>query len=70
MRGLLIGLALATLTGVMVSSNCCAGPTVTVGINVPSAQRVPVDKIDHSAWNGLLKKYVDANGYPSAPRRS
>jgi hypothetical protein len=63
MRGLLIGLALATLAGVMVSSICCAGPTVTVGVNVPAARRVPVDNIDHSAWDRLLKKYVDANGY-------
>lgn len=63
MRGLLIGLALATLAGVMVSSICCAGPTVTVGVNVPPAQRVSVDKVNHSTWDRLLKKYVDANGY-------
>ncbi len=63
MRGLFIGLALATIAGLILSSNCCAGPTVSVGINVPAAQRVPVDKIDHSVWDKLLQKYVDANGY-------
>ena len=63
MRGLFIGLVLATIAGLILSSNCCAGPTVSVGINVPAAQRVPVDKVNHSAWDNLLKKYVDANGY-------
>jgi hypothetical protein len=63
MRELLIGLTLATLAGVIVSPDCCAGPIVTVGVNVPPAQRVPVDKINHSTWDRLLKKYVDANGY-------
>lgn len=63
MRRLFIGLSVAMLVGLRLSSNCSAGPTVTVGVNVPAAQRVPVDKIDHSAWDGLLKKYVDANGY-------
>ncbi len=63
MRGLFIGPSLAMLVGVTSPSNCSAGPTITVGVNVPAAQRVPVDKIDHSAWDGLLKKFVDANGY-------
>jgi hypothetical protein len=51
------------LFGLVLSSNCSAGPTVTVGASVPATQRVPVEEIDHSAWDGLLKKYVDANGY-------
>lgn len=63
MRGFSIGLILSTAAGLMASSECPAGPTVTVGVNVPAAQRVPVAKIDHSAWDHLLKKYVDTNGY-------
>lgn len=63
MRGFSIGLILSTAAGLMASSECPAGPTVTIGGNVPAAQRVPVAKIDHSAWDHLLKKYVDTNGY-------
>lgn len=39
-----------------------AGPTVTVGQNVSPAERIPVERIDHSAWDSLLKKYVDSSG--------
>jgi len=49
--------------GLSLASVCCGGPVVTVGANVPAAQRTPVDQVDHSIWDGLLKKYVDANGY-------
>jgi hypothetical protein len=35
---------------------------VTVGADVPQAKRVPVERIDHSAWDALLRKYVDAAG--------
>jgi len=45
------------------ATTCTAGPTITVGRNVPSAQQVPVDRIDHSTWNTLLAKYVDNNGF-------
>ena len=45
------------------ATTCLAGPTITVGRNVPAGEQVPVDKIDHSSWNSLLAKYVDANGY-------
>ena len=63
MRGMLIGLLFATFTGLILSSNCCAGPTITVGRNVAVGERVSVGKIDHSGWDALLKKYVDERGY-------
>ncbi|MBW3597887.1 MAG: DUF547 domain-containing protein [Planctomycetes bacterium] len=44
------------------AASCLAGPTVNVGANVPAAQRTPVSQIDHSLWNGLLRKYVDSEG--------
>ncbi|TWT64040.1 DUF547 domain-containing protein [Rubinisphaera italica] len=54
-----IGIALAGWW----ATTTLAGPTITVGRNVPANQQVPVDKIDHSIWNSLLSKYVDNNGY-------
>jgi hypothetical protein len=39
-----------------------ARPTVTVGAVVPQAQRVPVERINHSTWTALLTKYVDDQG--------
>jgi len=41
---------------------CLGGPVVTVGASVPAAQRLPLEQVDHSAWNALLQKYVDRNG--------
>ncbi|MHC4877846.1 MAG: DUF547 domain-containing protein [Planctomycetota bacterium] len=35
----------------------------TVGRAWPAAKRVSVDHISHAPLNGLLKKYVDADGY-------
>ncbi|MCA9194105.1 MAG: DUF547 domain-containing protein [Planctomycetales bacterium] len=35
---------------------------VLVGTNVPAARQTPLDQIDHSVWDGLLKKYVDDKG--------
>jgi hypothetical protein len=29
---------------------------------VPVARRIPVDRIDHSAWDALLRQYVDREG--------
>jgi len=34
----------------------------SVGQNVPAANQVSIDAIDHSVWNGLLGKYVDDSG--------
>ncbi len=61
-----IGTFLGTFTilsGMLAAQVCCAGPIVTVGANVPAAQQISVSQIDHSAWNQLLNKHVDANGY-------
>jgi hypothetical protein len=35
---------------------------VVLGRNVAAAQRLPAERIDHSAWDALLKKYVDGRG--------
>ena len=35
---------------------------LTLGPQVSAAQQVSMDRIDHSAWNGLLSKYVDDKG--------
>ncbi len=35
---------------------------ILVGGDVPSAQQVPLGGIDHTAWDGLLHKYVDERG--------
>jgi len=42
--------------------SCWAGPVVTVGATVAAAQRIPVERIDHSAWDDLLQRYVDTKG--------
>lgn len=59
-----LGLALSAvfMVGLVGSWQCIAGPTVVVGARVPATQRMSMDRIDHSSWDALLKKYVDANG--------
>lgn len=37
-------------------------PKVTVGRPTPAAQCVPVEQIDHSIWDSLLQRYVNASG--------
>lgn len=58
--------AVALIAGIVASAvairSCFAAPTVTVGASVPAGQRVGVERIDHSAWNALLGKYVDGAG--------
>jgi hypothetical protein len=39
-----------------------AGTKVVVGRTAPTGQRVSMDSMDHSSWDALLKKYVDADG--------
>ncbi len=60
--GIAIG-CLVLIAVVSARTVCLAGPTITVGRNVPAANRVAVGEIDHSAWDALLKKYVDDRGY-------
>ncbi len=43
-------------------SSVVAKQNVVVGQAVSAAQQVSMDQIDHSAWDGLLKKYVDQDG--------
>ena len=39
--------------------NCSsAGRKTTVGQGVPAERRVSLDRIDHGAWDALLRKYV------------
>jgi len=40
-----------------------AGSKVSVGSNVPTAQQIPIDHISHAAWDALLRKYCDPQGY-------
>lgn len=35
---------------------------VLVGANVGLGNQIPLSQIDHSAWDGLLKKYVNSQG--------
>jgi hypothetical protein len=39
-----------------------SGADIIVGPAIPAAQRRPLSRIDHSAWNTLLQKYVDDRG--------
>ncbi len=55
----------AGVVAVMVvnSSTATAASTVYVGQKVSASSQVSMDKIDHSGWDALLKKYVDENGF-------
>src|SRR6056297_238279 len=44
------------------AGEAAAGSEATVGLDVPREKRVPVDQIDHSGWDRLLKKFVDVGG--------
>ena len=39
-----------------------AGPPVYVGKNVPANQQISIQRVNHSGWDQLLKKYVDTQG--------
>lgn len=43
-------------------AHALAGAKSYVGSKTPRGPLVSFDKIDHSAWNALLKKYVDQDG--------
>jgi len=60
--GFAAGLAVFGLVTLASLMSWLASPTVTVGANVPAAQRVSVDRIDHSPWDALLNKCVDSAG--------
>ena len=46
----------------MTSSDALAGANSYVGTKTHSGPSVSMDRIDHSPWDGLLRKYVDENG--------
>lgn len=62
-RRFVLGLGLFTACFVLIASDCKADQKVVVGRAVPDSQRVPIERVDHAAWNGLLHKYVDRQGY-------
>lgn len=39
-----------------------AGTNVYVGVKVPANRQVTMDRVDHSAWDELLRKYVGEDG--------
>jgi len=39
-----------------------AGPKVYVGLPISASRPVPMERIDHSTWNDLLRRYVDEDG--------
>lgn len=55
-------LAALTLMIAVLAGPSFAGPTITIGANVPPEKRIPAEQIDHAAWDALLKKYVDDQG--------
>ena len=54
--------ALVATTVLMCETFSIAGDKVYVGDQVLPEQQVAMDQIDHSAWDAILGKYVDADG--------
>ncbi len=54
-----LGLA---LIGMTFTSAALAGPKVTVGRAIAANQQISFDQINHTAWDKLLRKYVDVQG--------
>ncbi|MFV1964829.1 MAG: DUF547 domain-containing protein [Pirellulaceae bacterium] len=52
----------AVLLVIVVGSAAHAGSKVFVGSQVASRNQVSMDRIDHSAWEAILRKYVDDDG--------
>ena len=46
----------------LVTRNVAAGPKVVVGRAVAANQRISMEKVDHTAWEALLKRYVNEDG--------
>ncbi|GIW95487.1 MAG: DUF547 domain-containing protein [Pirellulaceae bacterium] len=53
----------AGLYSLFVTGTLLAGPVITVGVRVAPGSQIPAEKIDHSAWDALLQKYVDSTGF-------
>ena len=56
-----VGVA-AVASGLVFCRQATAGTPVYVGNKVPPGQQVSMDDIDHSAWDRLLRKYVNSDG--------
>ncbi len=54
--------ALAMMLAAAASQVARAGAKVYVGARVSAGRQVSMDRIDHSVWNSILRKYVDQNG--------
>ncbi len=59
----ILALGLFTLLLAMAPLRLWAGSKVTVGAKVPAAQQVSIDRINHTTWDALLRKYCDQRGY-------
>ncbi len=59
-KQLLVGCIIAALS--MSTAKSLAAADVMVGVDVPADKQVPHNRIEHSAWDSLLKKYVDERG--------
>ncbi|MBC7350762.1 MAG: DUF547 domain-containing protein [Thermogutta sp.] len=68
MRKFLLGIAIVGLLLSVAWLACCGqgsgflGQKRVVIQSAPNTTRVPLDRIDHSAWDQLLRKYVDQHG--------
>ena len=54
-------IAIAFLMAASTSPIARAGSKVYVGSQVPANRQVTMNRIDHSVWDALLRKYVDAD---------
>ncbi|MEM8864301.1 MAG: DUF547 domain-containing protein, partial [Planctomycetota bacterium] len=55
-------LSLVTLITALGAANSASAVDLFVGARAPASQRIGYDKIDHTAWDELLKQYVNDQG--------
>ncbi len=54
--------ALGLLATFSLAASVSVAADVNIGLNVAAGQQLPLSAIDHSAWDALLKRYVDDRG--------
>ncbi len=59
---LVVAISFFSVVAFTIIGNRLMAADVVVGANVPAEKRLALSQIDHSAWDGLLKKYVDTEG--------
>lgn len=59
---LVVAISLFSVVAFTIIGNRLMAADVVVGANVPAERRLALNQIDHSVWDGLLKKYVDTEG--------